>query len=1223
MSCYPQYPRSRVLQSGMVTASRLFVIFLLFASFLFPKAILALDPQKTVFQYNILSWNRQSGLPGDRINTITQTPDGYIWIGTQHGLVRFDGVRFSRFSDGFPFQREPDVRQLHVGPSGQLWVTINFGLLGRMQDLTFEAIEEPLLLSVPWITGKGILEAMDGSVWLGTNHLVVRHLPEAPGEGLVNLEAIRMTVFAEDPQNGRIWIGTESEGLYYYEEGEIHRLQDPGLSDLIIFALAVDHNGHLWVGSQRELLRFDQKGQRLPAPASPGPVSSLLVDKNGLLWVGTEGAGLARLEGDDFSVLTQFDGLPSNRIYSLFQDREGSIWAGTADGLSQISDLKFPTITDRDGLIPGVIHTVAPSIKGGIWVSGNLGAGRYYAGQLVEHYGAETFINDYIKIGYETSDGTVYFIDGDRAINVMVDGEVQERHISRRWPEAITELNGGGVALGLGNSLYVLRDGELSPYPFAAEDTPNFSYFHNLITAKDGSLWAATYNGIFRIQGRAWRQWTRAQGLPGERIHYLMEDSDGLIWAGTPDGIIRLKNNRASHITQADGLLDDRIFAIVEDDFGYFWIDSANGIFRVSKDELNAFADGSTEAVTVTEFSGLASVRQADRIDQQFSACRTPDGRIWFPSSRGVIMVNPADYFVNPVPPPVHIQEIRINGATLTNWRQPDFIKGSNRIEFQFAALSFIAPRQIRIEYRLEGLDTEWVSAENSRNAHFNLKPGSYRFEVRAANADGVWSEKSASYAFVIPPPYYGTYWFWSLVMLMAGLIAFGAYRWKTGQIRMREQVLREANDLLEAKVEERTEAVIHSLSFIQATLESTADGILAVRFSGEITNYNKHFLDMWELSEDQIKSMSDEDIIQYCSAMVKDSEAYIQRVREIHLSEDKEAFDLLHLKDGRIIERHCKPQKVEGRIVGIVINTRDITARKEAEAELARANAQLLDSSRQAGMAEVATSVLHNVGNVLNSVNVASSVVAEKITQSRALNIGKVADMLREHSGNLPHFLTEDPRGKQIPQYLTDLAGHLSAENKELISELENLRKNIEHIKDIVAMQQSYAKISGVMETVPIQDLVEDAIRMNAGAFVRHDIQLTRDYRDNPSLTVEKHHVLQILINVLRNAKYACDEGEKPSKEITIRIHEEDECVRIAVIDNGIGIPPENLQRIFNHGFTTRAAGHGFGLHSGALAAKAMGGRLIAESDGHGLGATFTLEIPLQTVAPEIPSGT
>ena len=300
-----------------------------------------------------------------------------------------------------------------------------------------------------------------------------------------------------------------------------------------------------------------------------------------------------------------------------------------------------------------------------------------------------------------------------------------------------------------------------------------------------------------------------------------------------------------------------------------------------------------------------------------------------------------------------------------------------------------------------------------------------------------------------------------------------------------------------------------------------------------------------------------------------------------------------------------------EGEILGAVAVIQDTTERKYQEIELERVNKELVTASREAGMAEVATNVLHNVGNILNSVNVSASMVAERVRQSKADGVVRLAALLAEQGDRVGEFITSDPRGRRIPEYLAALGAQLQADQSAALGELDLLRDNLEHIKDTVTMQQSYAKLCGVTETVEAVDLVEDSLRLNAGAFARHGVALHREFAEVPPINVDKHKVLQILVNLVRNAKYACDDSGRQDKLITLRIEATPTGIRISVIDNGIGVAPENLGKLFQHGFTTRESGHGFGLHSGALAAQELGGSLRAESAGRGQGAAFILEIP------------
>jgi signal transduction histidine kinase len=236
---------------------------------------------------------------------------------------------------------------------------------------------------------------------------------------------------------------------------------------------------------------------------------------------------------------------------------------------------------------------------------------------------------------------------------------------------------------------------------------------------------------------------------------------------------------------------------------------------------------------------------------------------------------------------------------------------------------------------------------------------------------------------------------------------------------------------------------------------------------------------------------------------------------------------------------------------------------------------------------------------------------VAERVKQSKAAGVSRLAALLLEQGARAGQFIADDERGKRIPEYLAALGEQLLTDQRMALEELVSLRSNLEHIKDTVTMQQSYAKLCGVSESVEVADLVEDSLRLNAGAFARHGVALKREFAELPPITVDRHKVLQILVNLIRNAKYACDDSGRTDKLITLRIEGSERGVRIAVIDNGIGIPAENMGRLFNHGFTTRQSGHGFGLHSGALAAQELGGTLHAESAGAGRGASFILDLP------------
>jgi PAS domain S-box-containing protein len=302
------------------------------------------------------------------------------------------------------------------------------------------------------------------------------------------------------------------------------------------------------------------------------------------------------------------------------------------------------------------------------------------------------------------------------------------------------------------------------------------------------------------------------------------------------------------------------------------------------------------------------------------------------------------------------------------------------------------------------------------------------------------------------------------------------------------------------------------------------------------------------------------------------------------------------------------------GGIAKLVGTAQDITEEKQANEKLEKLHQQLVETSRLAGMAEVATGVLHNVGNVLNSLGVSVTLVGSQLRRSDIVNLRRATKILREKNAGLAEYLTTDPKGKLLPEYLAAMADQLAEDQAQMVAEIASVGRHIEHIKEIVTMQQSYARVSGALENLPVMNLVEDALHMNAAAFDRHQIRVVQEIdQDLPAVCVDRHKVLQILINVFSNAKYAMEATNSPDKQLLIRVdmalltH-----VRIIVRDNGIGIAQDHLVKIFTSGFTTKKDGHGFGLHSSANAAREMGGSLTAQSDGLGRGASFILELPV-----------
>jgi len=414
------------------------------------------------------------------------------------------------------------------------------------------------------------------------------------------------------------------------------------------------------------------------------------------------------------------------------------------------------------------------------------------------------------------------------------------------------------------------------------------------------------------------------------------------------------------------------------------------------------------------------------------------------------------------------------------------------------------------------------------------------------------------------------------------------------------------------ARLDERTGELAYERDLLKALLDNSPDPIYFKDSQSRFIKLSKsQSIHFGVASSDELLGKTDFEFFSEAHARpaFEDEQEIIRTGIPLINIMEKEV-----LKDGRVswaLTSKMPLRNKAGEIIGTFGISKDITDIKEAEAKLEQAHKQLLETSRMAGMAEIASNVLHNVGNVLNSVNVSASLVSGSVKRSKAANLAKVVAMLRDHAHDLGIFITSDSKGRQLPAYLAELSDHLLAEQKAAIQELDQLCGNIEHIKQIVAMQQTYAKVSGVREVINLNELVEASLHINEGTLNRHCVEVIHEFEKVPPINVEKHKILQILVNLIRNAKHACQDSDRKDRRVTVRVTNTADWIKIFVIDNGVGIPPENMTKIFNHGFTTRKDGHGFGLHSGALAAKELGGFLTAHSDGPGRGATFTLALP------------
>jgi PAS domain S-box-containing protein len=1136
-----------------------------------------------------------------------------MWFGTQKGLVRFDGIEFTQISlPNDPQFRSQMVTAISSSRSGGLWFGIDSGAVGFYDgNKSFSSLERESWVSAQ-MNVRTLAEVDDGSLWVGSGKGTAHWIPDRTNETVFAGHIATVSSICEDSDH-RVWLGTTELGLYYWQNGEFHQFPDEKLKKETIFALAVDAQGLLWVGTQWGLHCYERDGRQKQIPPMTTEVRALLVDHHGVLWAGTSGDGLIQVRGNEMNYLRQTNGLVHDVVLNLYEDKEGSLWVGTREGLSQISDVKFPIFSGSEGSLGGASHDVCVANDRGVWVATARGISQIGSGTITNHSiesGLSTF---YIKRVFAASDGDVYMINGNRDIEILSEGKAVARYENEIWPTAISE-DQQGVVVAVGQHLFRASRTNYAPYVYPDGREPSFYWIRNLSSSRDGSLLVASVNGVFRIRKDGVDRWAVNDGLLDYDVLWVSEDKDGSIWAGLNLGISHIKGSQIQNITHTNGLTDGAVFAIVPDDLGNVWINSIRGILRIGRQSMDAVWTGKSNQIESTIYDGLDSVRTIDAWEVEYAGCKTADGRIWFPTAQGIVMVDPANLSTNRTAPPVHIQQVSINGV---DWVDPNqkVPPGKGELRFQYTALSYIAPQKVRFRYRLEGYDKDWIDAGNRRSASYtNLKPKKYTFRVQACNADGIWNTSGAAFDIELPPRVFQTWWFQSLAAASAVAVLFLIYVWRVKHLELRQRKLQATNELLERRIQERTSELADQRNLLRTLIDHLPDDVFVKDTQSRVIIDNlahAHTLGVNDPAQAVGKTDLDCFTQEQAEKFRCDDQALLETGVEYN-GEEK----VSNINTGKV--RWQQTTKVplrdsQGRIIGLAGIHRDITERKKWEAELESLHKQLVEASRHAGRAEVATSVLHNVGNVLNSVNISASIVADKIRNSATDNLSKMLDLLQAHESDLSHFLTKHEKGKKLIVYLDMLIKHLDKEKAKVLEEMKYLGRNLEHIKEIVSMQQNYARVVGVVENVKPSELADDALQIQAAAFERHGISIVREYGDVPAILIDRHKVIQILVNLLQNAKYACDSRKSKDRRISVHVTDAGKHrVKIEIADNGEGIPPDNLTRIFSFGFTTRKNGHGFGLHSGALAAKEMGGNLTAHSDGTGHGARFTLELPL-----------
>jgi ligand-binding sensor domain-containing protein/signal transduction histidine kinase len=749
---------------------------------------LALDSQRELSQFGHEVWLTESGLPQNTVHAIAQTADGYIWIGTEEGLARFDGVKFTVFDkQNTPQIKSNYIRTLLADRQGALWIGTAEGLVRLVHGQftlfstneglpsnTIQAVHEDRAgnLWVATATGLGLFksggvttfttkerliggsiqalfEDADGALWIATPYGVGRvkdgkftNFTVRDGLGSNSVRAI------QQDREGRLWFGSLG-GLTSFDGTRFTTFTTrDGLPNDRIISLQASRDGGLLIGTASGLCRFTNgrfMGFNSGDPLSSSTILALLEDLEGNLWVGTESGGINILKDTKFTTYTVRNGLSHDLITSIYQDEQGAMWIGTdGGGLNLLKDHKISIYTVRDGLSSNVVQALVSDRAGTLWAGTPDGLIRFTGGKFTT---------------YTSGDG-------------LASNDVRSISFDRR----------GNLWIGTRGGLTRMKDGIFKTFT-EVDGLPN-DLISTLHEDTRGNLWIGTLGGLGRLTDEEFTTFTTRDGLSSDAVISLYEDSDGTLWIGTNGGgLNRLKDGKLTSYTTSNGLLDDVVYRILEDGRNNLWLSCRKGIFHLNKTELAELAHGRISSITPVAYGtaeGMMTRECSGRGDP--AGWKGSDGRLWFPTIKGVAMIDPERIKTNSHPPPVVIEEIRVNDQSLPPGDRVELPPGTTRFDLYYTAPSFVAPEKVRFKYKLEGFDKDWIDSGTRRVAYYtNLRPGAYTFKVIASNNDGVWNQTGATFGFYLKPFFYQTYWFYGVLLLALAILA-----WLIFQLRLR-----------------------------------------------------------------------------------------------------------------------------------------------------------------------------------------------------------------------------------------------------------------------------------------------------------------------------------------------------------------------------------------------------------------------------------------------------